>query len=96
MEQSSVSSLHSFASVIGSTNALQVSPDLIEKLPLAICACDSRGRMLWFNGRAASFWESTPRIGDYADTFFASLGLSFEAQPGSRAQRPIAAVLDAD
>ena len=94
MEQSSVSSLHSFASVIGSTNALQVSPDLIEKLPLAICACDSRGRILWFNGRAASLWQATPRIGDNADAFFASLRLSVGAQPGWHDQGPVAAILD--
>jgi PAS domain S-box-containing protein len=94
MQQSSVSSLHSFASVIGSTNALQASPDLIEKLPLAICACDSRGRILWFNSRAASLWQATPHVGDDADIFFASLELSFSAEPTSGDRRPVAAVLD--
>jgi PAS domain-containing protein len=35
---------------------LQVSPDFIEKLPIAIYACDAHGRILWFNARAVELW----------------------------------------
>jgi PAS domain S-box-containing protein len=94
MEQSSVSSLHSFASIIGRANALQVSPDFLEKLPLAISACDAQGRIMWFNGRAASLWGKRPRIGDDADDFLAALKLRFSAQPASDDQKTIAGVLD--
>jgi PAS domain S-box-containing protein len=94
MEQSSVSSLHNLASIIGSSNALHVSPDLVEKLPLAICACDSRGRILWFNSRAIRLWQTTPRIGDDADTLLAALKLSVGAQPPFGDEKPIAGVLD--
>jgi PAS domain S-box-containing protein len=42
-------------------SALQMCPDLIEKLPVAIYACDMQGRIVWFNARAVALWGRTPR-----------------------------------
>jgi PAS domain-containing protein len=35
-------------------SALQMCPDLIEKLPVAIYGCDMQGRIVWFNARAVA------------------------------------------
>jgi len=35
---------------------LQDCPDFVEKLPIAIYACDAQGRITWFNTRAAALW----------------------------------------
>jgi PAS domain S-box-containing protein len=73
--------------------ALQASPELIEKLPLAIYACDADGRLLWFNTHAARLWGRTPRIGDPTERFCGSHKLYFDGRPVSRDETPMAAVL---
>jgi len=49
--------------------ALDVPPEFLEKLPLAICACDAQGRLLWYNQRAAALWGRTPRLKNDADKY---------------------------
>jgi len=44
--------------------ALQICPDFIEKLPVAIYVCDTQGRIVWFNARAVALWGRTPRADD--------------------------------
>jgi PAS domain-containing protein len=46
------------------------SPGFLEQLPIAIYACDARGRILWFNARAAELWGRSPRIGDESELFW--------------------------
>jgi PAS domain S-box-containing protein len=48
---------------------VQVCPDLIEKLPVAIYRCDKRGRIVWFNARAVALWGRAPRAGDDVERF---------------------------
>jgi PAS domain S-box-containing protein len=50
-------------------SALQMSPDFIEKLPVAIYACDMRGRIVWFNARAVALWGRTPRADEDVEGF---------------------------
>src|SRR6266446_238177 len=49
---------------VGTASALQTRPDFIEKLPVAIYACDMQGRIVWFNARAVALWGRTPRADD--------------------------------
>ena len=36
---------------------LETPPDYIEMLPIAIYACDAKGRVRWFNARAAELGD---------------------------------------
>jgi PAS domain S-box-containing protein len=73
--------------------ALHASPDFLEKVPVAIYACDAQGRLLWFNARAAELWGRTPRIGDDAERFCGSYKLSIGGREISREETPMASVL---
>ncbi|WP_249147406.1 PAS domain-containing protein [Bradyrhizobium jicamae] len=65
----------------------------IEKLPLAVYACDAQGRILWFNSRAADLWGRSPRIGDDSELFCGSYKFYFADRPVSRQRTPMAEVL---
>jgi PAS domain S-box-containing protein len=69
------------------------SPAFLEQLPIAIYACDARGRILWFNARAAELWGRSPRIGDESELFCGSHKLFFDGRLISREQSPMAEVL---
>jgi PAS domain S-box-containing protein len=69
------------------------SPGFLEQLPIAIYACDARGRILWFNARAAELWGRSPRIGDESELFCGSHKLFFDGRLISREQSPMAEVL---
>ncbi len=77
----------------GSTSSLQTPPDFLDKLPVAIYACDAEGRILWFNQLAAALWGRMPRIGEDGDRFCGS----FKAYVGDRLiarnELPMATVL---
>lgn len=73
--------------------ALEVAPDFIEKLPVAIYACDSEGRILWFNARAAELWGRTPLIGSDSERYCGSHKLYFDGRQISRDETPMASVL---
>jgi PAS domain S-box-containing protein len=73
--------------------ALDVSPDFIEKLPIAIYACDAQGRILWFNSRASELWGRAPRIGDDAEAFCGSYRCYLNGREISRQETPMATVL---
>jgi PAS domain S-box-containing protein len=49
--------------------ALQICPDLLEKLPVGIYACDMQNRIVWFNARAVALWGRTPRTEDDIERF---------------------------
>ena len=73
--------------------ALQASPEFLEKLPVAVYACDADGRILWFNARAAELWGRTPRLGEEAELFGGSHKLYFDGRPIDRDETPMASVL---
>jgi PAS domain S-box-containing protein len=81
------------ASFIRTGRALEASPDFLEKLPLAIYACDADGRMLWYNTRAAELWGRMPRIGDDSERFCGSHRLYFGGRQIGREETPMASVL---
>jgi PAS domain S-box-containing protein len=72
-------------------HALQICRDCIEKLPVAIYACDVRGRIVWFNGRAAALWGRAPRAGDDVERFCRIYW--FEGRRISPEERPMSAAL---
>ena len=72
---------------------LQASPEFLDKLPLAIYACDGDGRILWFNARAAELWGRKPRIGDDTEKYCGSYKLYFGGRQITREETPMAAVL---
>ncbi|MCT2580791.1 MAG: PAS domain S-box protein [Mesorhizobium sp.] len=73
--------------------ALQIPPDFIETLPIAIYACDAQGRLLWFNKRAADLWGRTPLLGSDSELYCGSHRLYLDGRQIARAQTPMAAVL---
>jgi PAS domain S-box-containing protein len=72
---------------------LDTYPEFLEKLPLAVYACDRDGRILWFNARAANLWGRAPRIGDDSEKYCGSHKLYFDGRQISRDETPMAAVL---
>ncbi|MDQ6438318.1 PAS domain S-box protein [Mesorhizobium sp. LHD-90] len=72
---------------------LSTPPALIEKLPLAIYACDAEGRLLWFNSLAAKLWGRTPLLHDDSEKYCGSYRLYFGGQPIAREETPMASVL---
>jgi PAS domain S-box-containing protein len=50
-------------------SALQMCPDFIEKLPMAVYACDMQGRIVWFNARAVALWGRKPQANDDVEGF---------------------------
>ncbi len=73
--------------------ALKTPPEFIDILPVAIYACDARGRVLWFNRRAVDMWGRVPRIGDDTELFCGSHKLYFNGRLISRDETPMAMVL---
>src|SRR5215467_7380402 len=72
-------------------SALQVCPDFIEKLPVAIYACDMQGRIVWFNARAVALWGRTPRADDDVERFCGTYW--FEGRRLAPEEAPMSAVL---
>lgn len=54
---------------------LHKPPQFIELLPIAIYACDGKGRVCWFNRRAVALWGQEPKIGEDVELFLGSLRL---------------------
>lgn len=73
--------------------ALRASPEFLEKLPLAIYACDAEGRILWYNQRAADLWGNAPRIGDINEKYCGSYKVYVGGLPIPRDEVPMAQVL---
>lgn len=73
--------------------ALDIAPEIIEALPLAVYACDARGRILWFNARAAELWGRQPRIKDDSERFCGSHRLYLNGQPIPLSECPMAEAL---
>jgi PAS domain S-box-containing protein len=69
------------------------SATFLEQLPIAVYACDPRGRILWFNSRAVELWGRSPRIRDESELFCGSYKLFFDGKPISRERAPMAEVL---
>jgi PAS domain S-box-containing protein len=72
-------------------SALQTCPGFIEKLPVAIYACDKRRRIVWFNARAVALWGRTPRTNDDVERFCRTHW--FEGRQITREEAPVSAVL---
>ena len=90
LESNSVSSL---GYVPLSEGVLDANPEFIEKLPLAIYACDAEGRVLWFNTLATLLWGRSPRIGDDTEKYCGSYRLYFGGKEISKEETPMAFVL---
>jgi PAS domain S-box-containing protein len=71
-------------------SALQICPDFIEKLPVAIYACDMQGRIVWFNARAVALWGRTP-CADETERFCGAYW--FEGRQITPEETPMLAVL---
>ena len=72
---------------------LQAPPDFLELLPLAIYACGSDGRILWFNRRASELWGRRPVIGDPSERHCGSHKVFLNGQLVARDETPMACVL---
>ena len=73
---------------------IDTPPALIEALPLAAYACDAKGRVRWFNAKAAEVWGREPAIGDHAELFCGSYRLwTLDGRSLGRGQTPMAHVL---
>lgn len=68
-------------------------PEFIDMLPVAIYACDGKGRVLWFNRQAAKLWGRAPRVGDDAEMFCGSHKLYLNGRLIAREETPMATVL---
>jgi PAS domain S-box-containing protein len=73
---------------------LEIPPEFLEMLPIAVYACDGSGRVLWFNSRAAALWGRSPRIGDDTELFCGSHKLYFGGRQIGREETPMARVLE--
>ncbi|HEY2682092.1 MAG TPA: hypothetical protein VGI93_01155, partial [Steroidobacteraceae bacterium] len=71
----------------------QPPPDFLERLPMAIYACDAAGRVLWFNTKASELWGRSPRIGDDSELYCGSYKLYFDGGLITRAETPMAEVI---
>jgi PAS domain S-box-containing protein len=76
-----------------SAAAFHEPPDFLERLPVAVYACDRQGRVLWFNRRAAEMWGRKPRICDDSEKYCGSHRLYFKGKEIARHESPMAAVL---
>lgn len=72
---------------------LELPPEFIELLPLAVYACAADGRILWFNRRAAKLWGRAPLIGDSSELYCGSYKVFQHGQPITCDQTPMAQVL---
>lgn len=54
---------------------LHEPPQFIELLPIAVYACDGKGRLCWFNRRAVSLWGREPKIGEDVECFLGPMRL---------------------
>ena len=74
--------------------ALNVPSEFVELLPIAVYACDAKGRVCWFNQRAAKLWGRAPAIGDAAELFCGSFKLyDLQGTVIRREETPMAYVL---
>ena len=76
---------------VSTASALQTCPGFIEKLPVAIYACDMQGRIAWFNARAVALWGHTPRTYDDVERFCGAYW--FEGRQINPEEAPVLAVL---
>jgi PAS domain S-box-containing protein len=77
----------------GSAIVLRPPGEFIEKLPIAIYACDAKGRILWFNSRAAELWGRKPRIGEDSERYSGSYKLYFNGRQVAGDETPMAVAL---
>ncbi|WP_051329284.1 sensor histidine kinase [Geminicoccus roseus] len=71
--------------------ALQTSPRMLDVLPVAAYACDSEGRIRWFNRRAAELWGREPEVDADEERFCgAHRLLDDENRPVAHAATPMA------
>jgi PAS domain S-box-containing protein len=73
--------------------ALQVSPEFLEALPVAIYACGADGRLLWFNSRASKLWGRNPIVGDPSELLCGSCQVFLDDRQITPDETPMAYVL---
>ncbi|HWA89832.1 MAG TPA: PAS domain-containing protein [Rhizomicrobium sp.] len=84
----------SFLSLKDPERAIREAPDFIDILPIAVYACDARGRLRWFNRRAAELWGRSPAIGGDTERFCGSFKLfGLDGTLVRREETPMAEVL---
>jgi PAS domain S-box-containing protein len=73
------------------TAPLMRDDTILELLPLAVYVCDTEGRVVRHNRKAAEFWERTPRLGDLSELFCGSHRLFWpDGRPMTRDDSPMA------
>jgi PAS domain S-box-containing protein len=72
---------------------LGAPPSVLEALPVATYACDTAGRILWFNRKAVEVWGRAPRVGADGERFCGSHGWLINGRRIGREQTPMAFVL---
>jgi PAS domain S-box-containing protein len=77
----------------GGAPRLDVAPEILQYLPLAVYACDAEGRILWCNARAEDIWGRSPRIADEAEKYCGSYRCHLNGRPIAHHETPMAAVL---
>lgn len=50
-------------------NVLKAPPRFVDMLPIAVYACDAKGRVCWFNRHAAQMWGRVPRLENGTERF---------------------------
>jgi PAS domain S-box-containing protein len=81
-------------SSIDAKGILDTPPALADLLPVAVYACDSSGRIRWFNRRAAEMWGCSPLIAENAERFCGSYKLFWlDGSPVNSDETPMAQVL---
>jgi PAS domain S-box-containing protein len=75
------------------TRLLDCSPEFLDLLPVAMCACGADGRLIWFNSRAADLWGRRPRIGSDADLYCGAHKRTFGGRQIGRQESPTAQAL---
>jgi PAS domain S-box-containing protein len=70
------------------------APSFLERLPVAVYACDAKGRLVWFNRKAAELWGRSPSIGDDADLYCGTYkAYTTAGEPLPLGEAPMASVL---
>jgi PAS domain S-box-containing protein len=91
--------MRSFAEATGTrvplgSDILDLSDRLFECLPIAVCVCDSVGRIVRYNRRASELWDHSPALRDPAVRFCGSSRMyAADGTPTAHADSPMADVL---
>jgi PAS domain S-box-containing protein len=93
VEELAARQIRQIASKARGRDALDAPPQSLDKLPLAIYACDRDGRILWFNARAVELWGRTPCTSGAGEKYCGSHKLYLGGRQVAGDESPMALVL---